>query len=272
MFAQRVLPKEEPEAAAIVSRVLEREGVRIVPERAESAARSGDRTFVRSKQNEAECDLLFVAVGRRPSIEGLNLEAAGVTYCERGIGVNDQLRTSTKNVYAAGDVLGGEQFSHLAGWQGFQAARNALLPGKSSGFSSAMPRVTFCDPEVAHVGLTEARARASSANDVVVAQWPITREDRAICDDDRDGMLKFITRRNGSILGATIVGHRAGEAIMELAVAMKHELRIGQIAGTIHPYPTYASGVQLLASQMTMDQTFGGVAGHLIRIVSKLSR
>jgi pyruvate/2-oxoglutarate dehydrogenase complex dihydrolipoamide dehydrogenase (E3) component len=272
IFAQRLLPKEEPEAAGIVARVLQREGVCVVDERAESVSRNDDRIRVRSKRNEVECDLLLAAVGRRPSIEGLNLEAAGVTYSERGIGVNDQLRTSAKKVYAAGDVLGGEQFSHLAGWQGFQAARNALLPGKSSGFSSAMPRVTFSDPEVAHVGKTEAQARSANANDVMVAQWPIEREDRAICDDDRDGILKFITRRNGSILGATIVGHRAGEAIMELVVALKHDLRIGQIAGTIHPYPTYASGVQLLTSQMAMDQAFNSLAGQMIRTVSKLSR
>jgi len=135
-----------------------------------------------------------------------------------------------------------------------------------------MPRVTFSDPEVAQVGKTEAQARSSNANDVVVAQWPIEREDRAVCDDDRDGLLKIITRRNGSILGATMVGHRAGEAIVEFVLAMKHDLRIGQIAATIHPYPTYASGVQLLAGEMEMDRVFSGLSGHMIRAVSKLTR
>jgi pyruvate/2-oxoglutarate dehydrogenase complex dihydrolipoamide dehydrogenase (E3) component len=272
IFAKTLLPKEEPETSDIILRVLQAEGVCVMAERAQSVARRGDRISVRSQLNEAECELLLVAVGRRPAVAGLNLEAAGVAHSEHGISVNEALRTSAKNVYAAGDVLGGEQYSHLAGWQGFQAARNALLPGKSPGFSPAMPRVTFSDPEVAQVGKTEAQARSSNANDVVVAQWPIEREDRAVCDDDRDGLLKIITRRNGSILGATMVGHRAGEAIVEFVLAMKHDLRIGQIAATIHPYPTYASGVQLLAGEMEMDRVFSGLSGHMIRAVSKLTR
>jgi len=124
IFAERLLPKEEPDASEILRRVLEREGLHIVPERALSVARSGNRTRVHSQQHQVECDLLFVAAGRKPALDGLNLEAAGITYSDRGIEVNSTLQTSTSTIYAAGDVLGGEQFSHLAGWQGFQAARS----------------------------------------------------------------------------------------------------------------------------------------------------
>ena len=135
--------------------------------------------------------------------------------------MNDRLRTSAKNVYAAGDVLGGQQFSHFAGRQGFQATRNALLPGSTSGFPSVVPRVTFTDPEVAHVGKTEAEAHSSDPRDEVVASWPIEREDRAVCDDDREGLLKIFATHSGTILGATIAGHRAGEAITEIVLAIQ---------------------------------------------------
>ncbi|MGC8484195.1 MAG: dihydrolipoyl dehydrogenase family protein [Candidatus Baltobacteraceae bacterium] len=272
IFAERLLAKEDPEASEILRRVLEREGVEIVPERAISVVRVGSRVSVRSTQHQVACDVLLVATGRTPTLDGLNLEAAGVTYSQRGIRVNSRLRTSARNVYAAGDVIGGEQFSHLAGWQGFQAARNALLPGSVSGFSRTVPRVTFCEPELAQVGKTEAEARLLHANDVVVETWPVGREDRAVCDDDRDGLLKLIATRDGSILGATIVAHRAGEAITELALAMRHNLRVGAVAGSIHPYPTYSSGVQLLASDVAIDSALSGFAGTLIRAASKITR
>jgi pyruvate/2-oxoglutarate dehydrogenase complex dihydrolipoamide dehydrogenase (E3) component len=211
IFAEHLLKKEEPEASAIVLRVLQREGITVVAERVRSVMRTGDRIAARSQSHQVEGDLLFVAAGRRPTLDGLNLEAAEVPYSERGIKVNDRLETAVSHIYAAGDVIGGEQFSHYAGWQGFQAARNALLPRSASGFASAMPRVTFCDPEVAQVGKTEAEARAAHGRDAVVATWPIDRVDRAVTDDDREGMMKIITRRDGTILGATIVAHRAGK-------------------------------------------------------------
>jgi pyruvate/2-oxoglutarate dehydrogenase complex dihydrolipoamide dehydrogenase (E3) component len=272
IFAEHLLPKEEPEASEILHRVLKREGLHIVPERVLSVAQSGNRVTVHSQKNEVECGLLFVAAGRKPTLDGLNLQAAGVKYSNRGIEVNDHLQTSTSTIYAAGDVLGGQQFSHFAGWQGFQAARNALLPGSNSGYSSAMPRVTFSDPEVAQVGLTEAEALSSHTKDVVVASWPIERVDRAVCENDRDGILKIITTRDGTILGATIVGHRAGEAIMEIVMSMQHKLKVSALASTIHPYPTYNSGIQLLATEIAVEHSMTGVFGTLIRTASKMVR
>ena len=212
---------------------------------------------------------MLVAAGRKPTLDGLNLEAAGVKYSDKGIEVNDHLQTSTNNIYAAGDVLGGEQFSHLAGWQGFQAARNALLPGSNSGFPSVMPRVTFTDPEVAQVGLTSAQAAHS---DAVVYTWPISRVDRAVCDNDSEGMIKIIAASSGTVLGATLVGQRAGEAIMEIVMAMQNKLKVSDLASTIHPYPTYNSGIQLLATEMAVEHSLTGVSGTLLRAASRLAR
>ncbi|MGI8773025.1 MAG: dihydrolipoyl dehydrogenase family protein [Acidobacteriaceae bacterium] len=272
IFAERLLPKEEPDASQILRRVLQREGLRFVSERALSVAQWGSRISVTSQQNQVECDLLFVAAGRTPTINGLNLDAAGVKYSEKGIQVNDRLQTSTGTIYAAGDVLGGMQFSHFAGWQGFQAVRNALLPGNSSGFVSVVPRVTFSDPEVAQVGQTEAAARSAHPNNVVVALWPISRVDRAVCENDREGMLKIIAQPDGTILGATIVAERAGEAIMEMATALHKKLKMSDLAGIIHPYPTYCSGIQLLATEMAVKHTLTGVSGTLVRAASKMAR
>jgi pyruvate/2-oxoglutarate dehydrogenase complex dihydrolipoamide dehydrogenase (E3) component len=271
IFAERLLPKEEPDASAILLRVLQREGLHIVAERALSVARSCNRTRVHSEQHQVECDLLFVAAGRKPTLDGLNLEAAGITCSDQGIQVNSKLQTSTSTIYAAGDVLGGEQFSHLAGWQGFHAARNALLPGSNAGVPIFTPRVTFTDPEIAQVGMTSAQTLAAYP-DAVVSTWPIDRVDRAVCDNDRDGMIKIITTRSGAILGATIVGRRAGEAIMEIVLAMQQKLKVSDLASAIHPYPTYNSGIQLLATEMAVEHALTGLSGSMIRTASRLAR
>lgn len=271
LFAERLLPREEPDASEILLRVFEREGLHIMPEKVLSVAQAGPRILVRSYSQQLECDLLLVAAGRKPMLDGLNLHAAGVEYSDAGIQVSDHLETSSRNIYAAGDVLGRDQFSHLAGFQGFQAARNALLPGKNSGFPSIMPRVTFTDPEVAQVGLNAAAALADYPG-AVISTWPIDRVDRAVCDHDREGMIKIIATPKGTILGATIVGRRAGEAIMEMVMAMQQKLTVSDLAGTIHPYPTYNSAIQLLATEMAIDHSFSGFSGALIRAAAKLVR
>src|SRR5260370_40958557 len=137
-----------------MQRVLEREGVRFVWGRAKSAHKEGDEIVVATDREEVRSDLLLVASGRKPAVTGLDLERAGINYSEKGIPVDHQLRTNVKNIYAAGDVTGGYQFTHFAGWQAFQAARNALLPGNSSGLTDLVPWVTFTHPEVSHAGLT----------------------------------------------------------------------------------------------------------------------
>jgi pyruvate/2-oxoglutarate dehydrogenase complex dihydrolipoamide dehydrogenase (E3) component len=171
------------------------------------------------------------------------------------------LRTNVKNIYAAGDVAGGYQFTHFAGWQSFQAVRNALLPGSSSGFTELVPQVTFTDPEVAHVGATE-------GDDRKVWRWDMARTDRAICENDSDGFIKLVTSKNGVILGATIVGARAGETITELIIAIAKKMKAADLAGAIHPYPTYSTAVQQLAADMTIRGLLAGTSGRLIRWLS----
>jgi pyruvate/2-oxoglutarate dehydrogenase complex dihydrolipoamide dehydrogenase (E3) component len=272
VFAERLLPKEEPEASATIQRVLEREGVLIVPGRATSVHRMANTIRVLSSQKHIDAEALLVAVGRAPRLDGLNLDAAGVVYSSSGLDVDDNLRTSVSHVYGAGDVLGGEQFSHLAGWQGFQAARNALLPGSHSGFSTIVPHVTFTDPEVAQVGLLESEAHKRYPNDVQIGSWPLSRIDRAVCDNDRDGFIKLVTTKNGLLLGATIVAESAGETIIEIVYALQNKMKVSDMASPIHPYPTYTSGVQMLATDMAMAHAMTGLRGTLIRTATRYWR
>ncbi len=272
VLANRLLPKEEPEVREVIQRVFEREGVRFVWGRAKSARKEGDEIVVATEREEARGELLLIASGRKPTVAGLDLEKAGVHYSEGGIPVDEQLRTNVKTIYAAGDVTGGYQFTHFAGWQAFQAARNALLPGTSSGLTDLVPRVTFTDPEVAHVGLTEEQARVKFGENVKVSRWEMSRTDRAICEDDRDGFVKVIARQNGTLLGATVVNGRAGETITEFIVAIKKNVKVSDLAGAIHAYPTYSTAVQQLAAEMTIEGLLSGTSGKIIRGLSKIIR
>ncbi len=272
VFADRLLPKDEPEASTTIQRILEREGVRVVQARAQGVERLAELIRVRSRNISVDAEALLVAAGRVSKLEGLNLAAAHIRYTSSSLTVNDKLCTSASHVYGAGDVLGGEQFSHLAGWQGFQAARNALLPGSNSGFSTVVPHVTFSDPEVAQVGLLESEARDQHSNDVHTGTWPLGRIDRAVCDNDLDGFIKVVTTNDGLLLGATIVAEGAGETIIEFVYALQKKMKVSDMASPIHPYPTYTSGIQMLATEMAIKYAMTGFSGTLIRTASKAWR
>jgi pyruvate/2-oxoglutarate dehydrogenase complex dihydrolipoamide dehydrogenase (E3) component len=227
---------------------------------------------VATDREEARGDFLLIASGRKPAVTGLDLEKAGVNYSEGGIPIDDQLRTNVKHIYAAGDVAGGYQFTHFAGWQAFQAARNALLPGSSSGLTDLVPWTTFTDPEVAHVGLTEEQARAKFEENVRVCRWEMGHTDRAICEDDCDGFIKVIARKTGRLLGATVVNGRAGETITEFIVAIKQNMKVSDLAGAMHAYPTYSTAVQQLAAELAIEGSLSGASGKIIRGLSKIIR
>jgi len=272
LFAEHLLPAEEPEVSTLISRVFEKEGLRRITARAKSVSRHGAAIRVESDAGSATGDLLLVAAGRVPRVRGFGLDAAGVRYSEHGIAVNDHLQTSVSHIYAAGDVIGGPQYSHLAGWQGFQAVRNALFPGNSSGTAQALPRITFTAPEVAQIGLTERAARQRYHDDLQIRSFDIGRIDRAVNDDDPLGLLKILAHRNGLIVGASIVAERAGETITEISVAMRNRLKLRDLAATIHPYPTYSTGIQHLATAMAVETSFSGTSGRVLREVSALWR
>jgi pyruvate/2-oxoglutarate dehydrogenase complex dihydrolipoamide dehydrogenase (E3) component len=182
---------------------------------------------------------LLVAAGRSSNVDGLDLEKAGIAFTKRGITVNSSLRSvSNRHVYAAGDVAGGLQFTHVAGYHAGLIIRNALfrLPVKNR--TDIIPWVTYTDPELAHVGLTEKDARAAHGDTIRVLRWPFHENDRALAEGKSKGMVKVITAKNGRILGCSIVGPNAGDLIAMWTLAVTRKLKISAIAGMVLPYPT----------------------------------
>lgn len=270
LIGSSLLPREEPEVAEVIGRVFAREGLQFIKGRVTAARQEEAEIILTVKEQEFRGDMLLVAAGRTPNVAGLNLERAGVVHSLKGIPVDNQLRTNVKHIYAAGDcVQGNYQFTHLAGWQAFQAIRNALLPGSSQGFSDIVPRTTFTDPEVAHVGLTEAQACDQFGEAVVVTHWKLDRVDRAICENDRDGFVKVMHKKDGSLLGATIVAERAGEVITEFMLALQRGLKLGDLAGAIHVYPTYATAVQQLAAKVATNNFLNSLLGRLAQVLTR---
>lgn len=268
LVGDRLLPKDEPEAAEVLGKVFAREGIQFVQGWVTNVRQEGAEIVISVNDQEFRGDMLLVAVGRAPAVEGLDLERAGVAYSLQGIQVDDKLRTNVKHIYAAGDCTGGRQFTHLAGRHGFQAARNALLPGNSNGSSEWVPWTTFTDPEVAHVGLTEAQAREKFGPTVMVTRWNMDRTDRAVCENDRDGFIKVVHQKDGALLGATVVAGRAGEVITEFVQALKHGLKMSDLVSAIHVYPTYSTAVMQLAANITLDDLLTGLSGKVIRRLS----
>jgi pyruvate/2-oxoglutarate dehydrogenase complex dihydrolipoamide dehydrogenase (E3) component len=173
-------------------------------------------------------------------------------------------------VYAAGDVTGGFQFTHYAGWQGYIAARNALLPGTEDGLRPNVPWAVFTDPEVAQAGLSEAQARAQFT-DVKAHRLELERVDRAQTEDEREGFLKLVTRAGGKLVGATVVSRAAGESINELALAIDRGLTVSELASTIHAYPTYGFAIQQLAAEASLEAAMSGARGKMTRVLRHLS-
>ncbi len=270
-----LLPRDEPEVSEVMCQVFVREGIDFIKGLVTCVRKDGDETPLKGvpgivlsvNDRELHGDMLLVAVGRAPTVEGLDLEKAGVMYSRTGIQVNEHLQTSARHIYAAGDCTGGYQFTHYAGWQAFQAVRNALLPGNSRGITDIVPWTTFTDPEVAHVGLTEAEAREKFGEDVRITRWDMNRVDRAIIENDTDGFIKVVHKKDGTLLGVTIVAERAGEVIAEFVLALQRGLKVGDLAGVIHVYPTYSIAVQQLTSDVALDSFLDSALGKaLIRM------
>jgi pyruvate/2-oxoglutarate dehydrogenase complex dihydrolipoamide dehydrogenase (E3) component len=255
--AAQLLPREDADAAAVVAAALARDGVRLelgtVPravrlqgtekvldfERggaasggsASSGAKAGDRAAL-------AVDEILIATGRRPNVEGLGLEAAGVRSTARGVKVDDRLRTGNPRIFACGDVVSHFQFTHVADAQARLVLKNALFFGRARASALTVPWCTYTSPEIAHVGLYERDARARGL-EVDTLTVPLADNDRAILDGEEEGFLRVHLRRGSdTILGATLVAEHAGDILGELCLAITQGIGLGSIASVIHPYPT----------------------------------
>ena len=236
----RALPRDDPEIAAVAVERLRAEGVTL-REGVRAARVSGRAGAIEVELEDGACvsgSHLLVAVGRTPNLARLDLEAGGVAFGERGVTVDRGLRSTTnRRVYAIGDVAGGLQFTHLANYHAGLVIRNALFRLPVSVDRAKIPWATYTDPEVAHVGQTEAEAR-EAGGPVEVHRVPFSGNDRAIAMDESEGLIKIVVGRRGRILGASIAGPEAGELIHLWAFAIHAGRRIGDVAGYVAPYPT----------------------------------
>lgn len=252
--SDHILPKEEPEAAAVVQAQMEKDGVRILNgTRAQRVEVIDGKKHVYTTNGTVVVDDILLAAGRVPNVDSLNLEAAGVAVGKAGITVNSKLQTTNSRIYAAGDVIGGYQFTHVAGYEGAVAMQNALLfPTKSADYS-VIPWATFTDPELARVGLTEAQAR-DRYDDIYILKQDFADVDRALAEAAGHGFAKIITRSSGEILGAHLVGPHAGELISEIVLAMSNNLKVDALKNMIHIYPTLTEVNSKAALQLTKQK------------------
>jgi pyruvate/2-oxoglutarate dehydrogenase complex dihydrolipoamide dehydrogenase (E3) component len=227
-----ILPKDEPEAVAVLRAALAAEGVRII----EGAAITRvDPGCIALADGTLEPSHILVAAGRQAVVDGLGLDAAGIAFTPQGITVDAALRTTNPRTFAIGDCAGGPQFTHIAGAHAGVVIRRVLfgLPAKVD--YSALPWVTYTDPELAHAGLTEAQAPGCKT-----LLQPLSGNDRAQAEGVTQGLIKLVLSPRGVILGATIIGPGAGEMISLWGLAIQQRMKIGAIAGVTFPYHTLA--------------------------------
>jgi pyruvate/2-oxoglutarate dehydrogenase complex dihydrolipoamide dehydrogenase (E3) component len=266
-----IMPKDDPELVTVVRARLDKDGIVIREGIKVLGVEKTDFGIAVKIENDGreeriEGSHLLVAAGRRANVSGLDLEKAGIDYSPMGIAVDARLRTSNKKVFAIGDVAGGYQFTHVAGYHAGIVIRNALfrLPAKSN--MRAVPWVTYTAPELSQVGLTEAEAR-KKYNDIKILTWPFADNDRAHAEQLTDGMIKVVTTAKGNILGAGIVGAHAGELIQTWVLALTKGMKIGDMASMIAPYPTLGEVSKRAAGSFYTESLFGERTKKLVRFL-----
>jgi pyruvate/2-oxoglutarate dehydrogenase complex dihydrolipoamide dehydrogenase (E3) component len=251
-----ILPRDEPDLVAILTRKLRDEGVDLrVNVDTERVTVADGRKVVHGSENGEparwEGEELLVAVGRRPNIEGLGLEEIGVKVGKRGVEIDERMRTSVPSVYASGDVAGRYLFTHSAGYEAVRAIRDAFYPGKGK-VTDFVPWCTFTDPELAHAGLTMAEAEQRHGEDVEVYRLELAHSDRARAENAAEGCIILVTVK-GKLLGAHILAPTAGEMIHELALAINQGLKLSEVASLIHVYPTLSTSIGQLAAEAAFE-------------------
>jgi pyruvate/2-oxoglutarate dehydrogenase complex dihydrolipoamide dehydrogenase (E3) component len=267
----RLLPREDQDAAGLVARALTRSGVSLrMNVSVSNVAEAGEGVRLTLADGEAlSGSHLLVATGRRPAIEDLGLDAAGITATDRGIVVDQGLRTRNRRVYAIGDAAGGPLFTHVANYHAGLVVRSALFRLKVKAEYRAVPRVTFTGPELAHVGLTEDEARAAGGA-LRILRWPIAENDRAQAMRATDGFVKAITDRKGRILGCTIVAEQAGELITPWTLAINNGLTIRALTDVVIPYPTVSEASKRAATAFVLPRLRSPWVGRALRLLRGL--
>lgn len=263
-----ILPQSDTEAAARLREVLEEEGVTFHLDTTVKAVEPAAPKIQLGTGGILEHDALLIATGRRPNLESLHLEAAGITPTGGHLEVDRRQRTSQRHIFAVGDVCGPWPFTHMAEYQAGIVLRNAVFRLPARADYRVVPRVTYCDPELAEVGLSEAHARQQELK-YQTLKFPFRDNDRALAEAEPHGFVKLLVRRN-RLLGAVVLGAGAGELIHELALAMQTRTRIGTLAAMIHAYPTLSQAHRRAANRAYEPRLFHPLARGLVRAIQRL--
>lgn len=271
----RALPSDDPEAAAILVRALAAEGVAIREQAlATKVERCGNGIALSfdeaGRGSRVEGTHLLVATGRKPRVSSLGLQEAGIAYGADGIAVDARLRTTARAVYAAGDVADAPRFTHVCSHHAGVIVQNALLRLPARVNYDALPRVTYTDPELAQIGLTEAQARQRLGGDLRVVCVPYADNDRAQAERRPEGLLKLMAHRNGRLLGASIVGAHAGELALVFVLAIERRLGLRHIAQMLAPYPTFGELGRTAAVEFIKPWLAAPMTRRLVRVLGWL--
>ena len=259
--AEQVLIREDRELANLLSSRLSEQGihlrmktkaVRLADQMGAAALTVEDATT--GRQEVITASAILVAVGRKANVDGVGLEAAGIDFSSKGIKTDRRLRTTAGNIYACGDVVGPYQFSHMAEYQARIAARNALFPLKTSADYGNYAWCTFTDPEFAHAGLTESEARQAYGERIKVFRWRYNDTDRARTEAEPFGMGKFVCDNSYRLLGAHILGERAGDLIHEAQIVKTQGIPFHRLDSVIHVYPTLSDVVRQPAKMSRIER------------------
>ena len=266
-----LLPRDDPELSAILIARLSAEGVVCRPEIEIAGVERAEQAVAVHLANgdQISGSHLMVAAGRRPAVEALDLASAGISATAKGITVDARLRTTNRRAFAIGDVTGGPQFTHIALYHAGIVIRNALFHIPAKVDYRALPWVTYTDPELAQVGLTEATVRAAGQVPRVL-RWRFAENDRAQTERETEGVVKIVTRSNGRILGASILGAGAGDQILPWALAISQKLKISAMANLIVPYPTRGEAGKRAAGSYYTPALFSPRTRRLVRLLARL--
>jgi pyruvate/2-oxoglutarate dehydrogenase complex dihydrolipoamide dehydrogenase (E3) component len=266
-----LLPRDDPELVDLLAEWLTAEGVDLRPNvTIASVVQVKEGVDVRLADGERIAGShLLVAAGRQPSIKALDLAAAGISANRQGLVVDSRLRTTNRRAFAVGDVAGGPQFTHIALYHAGIVIRNALFRLPARVDYRALPWVTYTDPELAQVGLSEAAARQRFGNAFRVLRWPFAENDRAHTERDTAGLVKIVTRSDGRILGAAILGAGAGDLILPWALAISRKLKIGAVANLVVPYPTRGEAGKRAAASFYTPSLFSPRTRRIVRFLAR---
>ena len=273
--AERILPREDPLAAQYLSNHFAREGIKVITSaKVKSVESAADGSGVLSLdaptlgETTISFDRILIAIGRSPRTSNLGLDNAGVKQTKQGfVAINDSLQTTNKNIYAAGDITGHPQFTHVAGVHGSTAGSNAILGLRRKAEVSVIPRVTFTDPEIAAVGIST----ISGDSRLRILERTNHEVDRAIAESRQDGTTKLVVDSKGRIVGGLCIGPRAGESLAEITLAIRLGLTTRQLSSTMHPYPTYGDGLWNIAIADLRTQLQAPRINFVLGLLRKLS-